>query len=598
MASGKLYTGISLEADSLKIAVVRIKDKQIKLESVDKISLLEKLDKPVADNITGDLFDELTTSDDVFDLDAQLNADDSDTEINLEDDFLSDLDDDLLGDDLLGEIGDDLDLEIDELESGGDEIVDVDMVDEADGPVSNEIQLYNYLSSVNAKRVDLGLNIPAGTAFFQILKDVDFTEVKKKDLKVIIDDRLEALYGEPKADDYYSYGVRDDGALVLSSIEEDSQLLALVDRTQTLYRGKIFISELLPDESIILGLVKANYELEDEKITCVIQFSELNCRVIFMKGNRLWLVSPIITEGVRSRKFLNTVFSKILFQLDTGEVPNLDRLIICNNSLGEEGISFFKERFPDVEVSEFEFSDELFDPQDNTLDSISAYTSAIGIAWAASGYKKESFANISFLPKYVLDRQKIFKLQWHGILLLFMIMISFPLINNYFQGYFEDINVLENEVAIVDTQLQSYAPTVNNFNRVSSLLSQIQDQLELMNTLSENSITWSVNLNIINRGLDEIGGVWLTNISPGDGPNTLIIQGIARSQDKVSAVAELFADATLLDVTRSEIRDVEVFNFNYAINQIVENTDVYTPQNLQGLGDLTGNYCRTLYETP
>lgn len=589
MASGKLYTGISLEADSLKIAVVRIKDKQIKLESVDKISLLEKLDKPVADTITGDLFDELTTSDDVFDLDAQLNADDSDTEINLEDDFLSDLDDDLLGDDLLGEIGDDLDLEIDELESGGDEIVDVDMVDEADGPVSNEIQLYNYLSSVNAKRVDLGLNIPAGTAFFQILKDVDFTEVKKKDLKVIIDDRLEALYGEPKADDYYSYGVRDDGALVLSSIEEDSQLLALIDRTQTLYRGKIFISELLPDESIILGLVKANYELEDEKITCVIQFSELNCRVIFMKGNRLWLVSPIITEGVRSRKFLNTVFSKILFQLDTGEVPNLDRLIICNNSLGEEGISFFKERFPDVEVSEFEFSDELFDPQDNTLDSISAYTSAIGIAWAASGYKKESFANISFLPKYVLDRQKIFKLQWHGILLLFMIMISFPLINNYFQGYFEDINVLENEVAIVDTQLQSYAPTVNNFNRVSSLLSQIQDQLELMNTLSENSITWSVNLNIINRGLDEIGGVWLTNISPGDGPNTLIIQGIARSQDKVSAVAELFADATLLDVTRSEIRDVEVFNFNYAINQIVENTDVYTPQNLQGLGDLTGN---------
>ncbi len=589
MASGKLYTGISLEADSLKIAVVRIKDKQIKLESVDKISLLEKLDKPVADNITGDLFDELTTSDDVFDLDAQLNADDSDTEINLEDDFLGDLDDDLLGDDLLGEIGDDLDLEIDELESGGDEIVDVDMVDEADGPVSNEIQLFNYLSSLNAKRVDLGLNIPAGTAFFQILKDVDFTEVKKKDLKVIIDDRLEALYGEPKADDYYSYGVRDDGALVLSSIEEDSQLLALVDRTQTLYRGKIFISELLPDESIILGLVKANYELEDEKITCVIQFSELNCRVIFMKGNRLWLVSPIITEGVRSRKFLNTVFSKILFQLDTGEVPNLDRLIICNNSLGEEGISFFKERFPDVEVSEFEFSDELFDPQDNTLDSISAYTSAIGIAWAASGYKKESFANISFLPKYVLDRQKIFKLQWHGILLLFMIMISFPLINNYFQGYFEDINVLENEVAIVDTQLQSYAPTVNNFNRVSSLLSQIQDQLELMNTLSENSITWSVNLNIINRGLDEIGGVWLTNISPGDGPNTLIIQGIARSQDKVSAVAELFADATLLDVTRSEIRDVEVFNFNYAINQIVENTDVYTPQNLQGLGDLTGN---------
>ena len=580
MASGKLYTGISLEAESLKFAVIRIKDKKVQLVSVDKITLLEKLDAPVDDNLSGDLFGDLDSNDDVFDLDSALNSDAD--EISIEDDILGDLDDDLLG-----EIGDDLDLEIDELESG-DEIVDVDMIDETEGPVSNEIQLYNYLSGIDAKRVDIGLNIPAGTAIFQVLKDADFSEVKKKDLKVIIDDRLEALYGEPKAEDYYSYGIRDDGALVLSSIDEDSRLLSLVDRTQTLYRGKIFIGELLPDESILLGMVKANYELEDEKITCVIQFSELNCRVLFLKGERLWLVSPIITEGVRSRKFLNTVFSKILFQLDTGEVPNLDRLIICNNSLGEEGISFFKERFPDVEVSEFEFSEELFDPQENTLESISAFTTAIGIAWAASGFKKETFSKISFLPKYVIDRQKIFKLQWHGMLLLLLIMGSFPAINAFWQRSFSQINILENEIAIVDTQLQSYAPTVNNFNRVSSLLSQIQDQLVLMNTLSENSITWSVNLNLINSGVDEIGGVWLQAITPGDTPNTLNIQGIARDRNRVSAVAELFADATLLDVTRSLIRDVEVYNFSYYVNKIVENTEVYTPQNLQGLGDLTG----------
>jgi Tfp pilus assembly protein PilN len=335
-------------------------------------------------------------------------------------------------------------------------------------------------------------------------------------------------------------------------------------------------------------MVKASYELEDEKISCVIQFSELNCRVIFLKGERLWLVSPIITEGVRSRKFLNTVFSKILFQLDTGEVPNLDRLIICNNSLGEEGISFFKERFPDVEVSEFEFSEEIFDPQDNTIESISAFTTAIGAAWAASGYKKETFANISFLPKYVKDRQKIFKLQWHGMLLLILIMVSFPGINALWQQSFSQINLLENEIAIVDTQLQLYEPTVNNFNRVSSLLSQIQDQLVLMNTLSENSITWSVNLDLINSGVDEIGGVWLQAITPGDNPNTLNIQGIARDRERVSAVAELFADATLLDVTRSVIRDVEVYNFSYYVNKIVDDTNVYTPQSLQGLGDLTG----------
>ena len=168
-------------------------------------------------------------------------------------------------------------------------------------------------------------------------------------------------------------------------------------------------------------------------------------------------------------------------------------------------------------------------------------------------------------------------------------MMSFPGVNYFWQQHFAEINRLESEISLVDTQLQSYAPTVNNYNRISNQLSQIQDNLVLMNTLAENSITWSVNLNIINAGIDNIGGVWLTNITPGDDSNTLEIQGIARYQNRVGEVAELFADATLLDVTRTEIREVEVYNFSYYVNRIVDNPDVYTPQNLQGMGDLIGN---------
>ena len=587
MAKSKLYTGIALEADSLKIAVIRIENKKVNLLRVEKFQLLEKLNVKPENIGAPDVFGDIETDDnddDIFDLDAAL-TDDADIlgEIDLDSDLLEDI-----GDDIAPESNDDLDLELSELETG-DEIVDVDMVDETEGPVSNEIRLFNFLTSINPKRVDLGLNIPAGTAIFQILKDVDFGELKKKDLQVILDDRLEALYGTSKGEDFYSYGIRKDGALVMSSIDNEPQLLDLVDRTQNIYRGKIFINEILPDETLLLGLVKANYELEEGGITCVIQFSEKSCRILFLNGDRLWLVSPLITEGIHSRKFLNTVFSKILFQLDTGEVPNLDRLIICNNSLGQESISFFKERFPDVEVSEFDFSEEVFNPGDHTLDSLSPFTTAIGAAWAASKFKKEVFVDISFLPKFVIDRQKIFKLQWHGMLLLVLIAMSFPLINVLWQKSFLQIDALKNEIQILDTQIQSFAPTVNSYNRVSTELSQIQDKLELMNTLAENSITWSVNLNLINQGIKDIGGVWLTSISPGDNANTLNIEGVARSRSQIARVADIFANATLMDVSSSLIREVEVFNFSYTIQKIVPNTTVYTPQNMQGLEDLMGN---------
>lgn len=570
MAKAKKYTGIVLEDNILKVAIVTVANKKLSLVKLDKYTLLSNLDRIKDSAASEEAFtgiDDDLSDTDVFDLDL---------DSALEDEVLN-----------LDEVEDDLDLELEELEQN-DEIVDVDLVDETDVPASNELLVYNILSSVDAKRVNVALNIPAGGAIYQILKDVDFNELKKKDLQIIVDDRLESLYGSPRGEDFYSYGVRDDGALLLSSIDEEPQLLQLIDRTQSLYRGKIFIEEVLPDETLLLGLIKANYELEEGEITCLIQFSESNCRVIFLRGNRLWLVSPVITEGTASKKFLNTVFSKILFQLDTGEVPSLDKLIICNNSLHEASITFFEERFPGIEVSEFAFSDEFFEPGDYTTESLAPFITAIGTAWSGTSYKKSYFPGISFLPKFVKDRQKIFKLQWHGFLLLFFIMVSFPFLDFLRQQGDTQVSNLETEISLIDTQLQTFTSTVNNYNRISSQLDQIQDKLELLNTLSENSITWSVNLNLINTGVNAIGSIWLTSVTTGDEPNTLEIQGISRYRSRIPLVAELFADATLLDVTSVEIRGVEVYSFSYTVNKIIEDESLYTPQNIQGLQNLVG----------
>lgn len=585
MAKGKEYIGIVLEDDFLKVAVVGIHNKKLSLRKLDKFTLIKALEKETPANedqdVFGDLDDKLD-DDSVFELDLEATLSE---DISLSDD-LGELN---LEDEILGDIGDDIDLELNDLEQADEELVDVDLVDEAGTPANNEMLLYNILSSIDSKKIDIGLNIPAGVAIYQILKDTDFSEVKKKDLKIIIDDRLESLHGVPKGEDFFSYGIRSDGALLLSSIDEEPQLLQLVNQTLPLYRGKLSIQEILPDETLLLGLIRANYELDEISITCLIQFSEKNCRVLFLKGTNLWLVSPIIPEGTRSRKILNTVFSKILFQLDTGEVPNLDRLVICNNSVGEEATSFFQERFPDVEVSDFKFSEDFIDTNEYTEDSLSPFTTAVGMAWATSKFEKKNLPDISFIPKYVQDRQKIFKLEWHGFILLFMIMISFPVIDSLRQTADAEIEDLEDQISLIDTQINSFVSTVNNYNRVSNELSKIQEKLELMNTLSENSITWITNLNLINSGIDEIGSVWLTSINVGEEENTLEIQGIARKRSSIPLIAELFADATLLSVSSSEIRGEEVYDFRYAIERIVPDISVYTPDNLKGLGDLTGN---------
>ena len=581
MIGNKIYTGIVVDDEWLKVAKVRADGKKLTLLSIDKIRLVERLrKKPQSiseetkesnEDVFGSIDESFEDEDIIFGLEEEDDtAEDEIGELDLEN-FDEEIDD----------------LDFDDLDEA-DDVVDSDMVDETGVPASNELLLYNLLSSIDSKRVDIGIGIPAGQTIFQILRDVDFSETKRKDLKVIVDDRLESMHGIAKSDDHYSYTVRDDGALMLTSIDDEPDLLELVNRARDIYRGKLFVNEVLPDEVLLLGLVRANYDFEANSITGVIQFGENASRVLFLKGDQLWIVSPIIKEGVKDPRFLNTIFSKILFQLDTGEVPNLDRLILCNNSLGQKSIEFFEDRFQDLNISEFDFSDEVFDTGEINEASLPSFTTAIGAAWAASGFEKEKFPDISFLPSYILDRQKIFKLQWHGFLLLFLILIT-PIVSNHFYTQnAAEIERVRGEVNSLNAQIQYLEPTVQRYNEISSQLEQIQAKLALLAELNKGTLRWSENLGKLNSGVEDVNSIWLTSMNTND-DGSVQLQGYSMYRERIPELANIFSRATLLNVSSDEIREREVYEFNYIVRDFFDDESVYTPESVQGIEQIIQN---------
>lgn len=561
MIGNNEYTSISLDGDSLKISRVIVTGKSLKVVRIDKFKLVDKLENLPQKETQKEAYEEMELDDVLGDEEIFGIEEDDEDELNL--DLDADIEDEFNFDDLEKE----------------DDLVDVDLVDEAGVPSTNELLLYNILTGINSKRVDVGINFPPGLAIFQILRDSNFSEIKKKDLKITVEDRLESIYGVSKEEDEYSYTVRDDGALLLVAVDTESPVLSLINRTQDIYSGKIFVRDILPDEMVLTGLIRANYQFDDRQITAVVQFGSENCRVLFFRGMNLWLVSPIISEGTSSPKFLNTVFSKILFQLDTGEVPNLDHLIIADNSLGEEALDFFKERFPDVVVENFKFDEELVNLSALDKEAAAAFTTSIGLAWAASGFEKENFPGLDLIPSYIKDRQKIFKLQWHGFVLLLLIFLSIPVANYFYIQNANRIESLQNDIQRTDQQIESLLPTINKYNEINAELTGIQDKLILLDTLNKGTIQWSTNFDILNEGIENVNKVWITSFANSQNPSGILITGIARNRDHIPLVADLFAEVTLLDVTLNEIREEQVYNFTYLIKNIVSDESVYNPAN-------------------
>jgi Tfp pilus assembly protein PilN len=567
MMGNKEYTGIVLDGDILRLAHIKIEGKKVRLVKLDKYSLVEKIEErpkpqqedPFAESDIDSAMDEgEEEEDDIFGLDAD------DLESALLDEGEEEGNDDLNFEDL----------EEEPIEPEGDEF-SLDMVEETGQAQSNEMLFYNILSGIDPKGVNLGLNIEAGDTIFQIIRDTNFKEVKRKDLIQDLEEKLESIYGTPKSDDNYAYEIREDGSLILASVDEEPSLLRLLNSSRQFYNGKLRVEEIYPDEVILCGLVRANYELVEDEITGLLQFGEESCRLVFLNGERLWQVSPIINEGTQNKNFLNTVFSKILFQLDTGEVPNLDRLIIANNTLGDSAIEFFKKNFPDIQVEELRFDEHKFDPGVQDMDTVGAFTTAIGMAWAASGSDKEAYPELSFVPGYVKDRQKIFKLQWHGVLLLLLIFATPITFNHFYQENLNQISSLQNNIQRTDSQLRQIEPTVQSVNELNEDLAVIKEDLVLIDTLSQRSREWSAKMTILNEGIESIRGSWFTNLEQQD--DQVEVEGYSLYRSRIPRIADLFDNATLMDVEIEEIREQEVYRFVLSVDDFVEDTRIYSP---------------------
>lgn len=567
MFKPKEYIGISLEGDSLKFARVISEKNQLRVVRLDQLTLVDAIKQtkssPLQEEPHGDSFEDDLDADLIFGLDDDTGSSkqsNSETKSSAKEET----------DELFGEI-DLAELDDDEF----DDSVQGDLMAETDESISNEKVVYDYLSSVDSDRKYIAVNIPAGDTIFQFLNDLNYSEVKKKELVEIIEDKLYSLYNRKPDEDLYDFEIRDDGTLVIGSLESASSTLSLVFDAGKRFKDKYLIGDVTPDESVMVGLYRQHYEMDSEIVTALLQVGKKKSRLIFMKGEMLLQVSPIINEGFDDKNYLNTIFSKILFQIDTGEVPGLDQLIIFNNGKGMPVLDFFRESFSELKVEEFTFSEDKVVYGDSLSDIIPFYTTAIGLASVAAKTDITKKVKLSFLPSYVIDQQKIFRLQWHGILLLILIGLSPIVLNYFYQQNQSQIVELQSESAQLTQMITNVEPLVTRSEQLSQELSMMQEQLTLLQDLNEDNIKWTVTMDRFNRALQNTGSTWITSFRQNE--DLIMIDGFSLYRERIPDLAGQFETVTLLNVRKQEIREREIYSFSMMIREVVDDPSLFTP---------------------
>ncbi len=568
------FIGISLEGDSLKVARVVSDKNQLRLVRVDELTLVEPIKRSQSASILEEEPDD-THFEDELDADLIFGLDDDDKKEEKKskkpDDSPSKSDDDLFG-----EIDLD-DLDGDDFGGGEDDLLS----QSSDDSISNEKLIHDYLSSVNTSRKIVSVNVPAGDTIFQFLSDHNYSEIKKKEVLEIIEEKLFALYDRKPNEDLYDFKIRDDGTLIIGSVDHESPTLKIVYNAGEKFNENYLIRDVIPDESVMMGMYRSHYEMDSEIITALLQIGKKKSRLLFMRGNQLLQVSPVINEGFDHKNYLNTIFSKILFQIDTGEVPALDQLIIFNNGKGEKVLDFFRSSFSELKIEEFQFNSEKLLYEESLKEIIPFYSTAIGLACTAAKKEITKKIDLSFLPSYVIDQQKVFRLQWHGVLLLILIGLSPILINYFYQQNSAEIDSLELRSNQLTNMITEVNPFVLRSEELSQELSLMQDQLTLLTDLNEDNIRWTVTMDRFNRAVQNVGNTWITSFRQND--DVLMIDGYSLFKERIPELAGQFESVTLLNVRKQELRERDIFTFSMMIRDVVEDRSLFTPQQNPGI---------------
>lgn len=549
----------------MKIARIKPSKKGLQLVRLDKLKLVEPLrteTKPVFDDKSGDT--------DVFSEDV-FTEEDPDAIFGFDDDDDDDSDD-------LAE------LDLSAIDDTAGDFEEPDLVQEAGTSRSNQELLAQYLDDFSKSKIMMALNIENGNTIFQIIRNANYRDLKKKEVEQNVRDKLQAIYGTTPQSDYYDYLVRNDGTLVIASIDEESHTLQLVNQTREMFERNYYITDVIPDESAMLGLYRNHYEDNQDQITGLIQIGPSKCRMIFTQGHEVLQVSPVINEGTESKNFLNTIFSKILFQLDTGDIPGVDRLIIFNNTVGEKATDFFRQNFPDLICEEFKFDPEKMEIGESMKETASAFSTAIGIAALSANGGKDKYPPLSFLPKYVSENQKVFQLQWHGIVLLVLIGVSPIILNHFYQQNQSQIEQLQSDNTRIQNSIEELAPLVEESNMLSNQIAELSGQLSLLTELSRDNIRWTVTLDRFNEAVEQVGGMWINSVRQND--DVLMVDGYSLTRERIPMLANQFPEVTLLSVRKEEIREREVFYFNMMIRRVVSDDSEFTPESARQIDEM------------
>jgi hypothetical protein len=428
----------------------------------------------------------------------------------------------------------------------------------------NNAVLLGLLAQYPTSRYSLTYSLAEPAIYYHVLES-DFG-LKGKKLKDRILEELKNIRAfQPSADAVDA--IRTDEGNMLCIVREDGlSLINSLDNIKGFIGGRIpFIPAIDSADISLMNLVRLNYDLQPQEVSVIIYVGVEFTRLIFMRGDQFYQFAPILGEGYDSPNLQNTVYSRLLLEQDNLAIPRINRIILAGESRRINFRDFLLQQLPDQEV-EYLLAPRIDSSQlgADQQEMISEYAVPIGAAWRVLDPDNSSIYAINVLPADVKEGQRVFKLAWHGYLLLLLLFLSALFFTWQISQKNKEIRELRDVLTLKEGQRAENQTLASSIQALQEQLGRYKTSLALYDSLVPGSERWSKTITQLSHGVEDLNSIWLTEFTSGSDA-VIKMNGFTVYRTRIPRLATLFDNALLKEVNVQAIREQTVYRYSIEV---------------------------------
>ena len=327
------------------------------------------------------------------------------------------------------------------------------------------------------------------------------------------------------------------------------------------------ISLIDTNEVALMNLARASYEFPEDEVTAIVYLGDEFSRVLFMQGGAYLSFGAIIhNEDLDGPQLLDALFSKIILEQDVSGVPEINRFLLAGGCARLDAKAFFSTQFPDTQVEYMVpgFLDR--ETMEEKPEDLSAFAIPIALAWKTLDIKNPSFYPTNLLPKTIRERQKVYKVAWHGLILITLVCSSTLFLLWQWKGQKDQIEESQNALARMETLIETSEAGLERLGNLDSLRNQVTlygKNISFMDTLSKGSKRWSPILETVAKKARSVNSLWFASLAAAKN-DRVSLSGGTLYRTRIPRISEEL-DATVSRVSSDQIRGHTVYRFDMSL---------------------------------